>query len=54
VGGYENWMVIPEWSYVEKSWVDADPEFWAPEPAEEHTPNRAAGAASAPKALPEH
>ena len=27
------WMVNPEWSYVEKSWVDADPKYWAPEPA---------------------
>jgi hypothetical protein len=27
------WMVIPEWSYVEKSWIDADPKFWTPRPA---------------------
>ena len=22
------WMVNPEWSYVEKSWIDADPQYW--------------------------
>ncbi len=28
------WMVNPEWSYVEKSWIEADPQYWAPpEPA---------------------
>ena len=27
------WMVIPEWSNVEKSWIEADPQYWAPEPA---------------------
>jgi hypothetical protein len=27
------WMVNPEWSYVEKSWVDADPQYWGSEPA---------------------
>jgi hypothetical protein len=48
------WMVIPEWSYVEKSWIEADPQFWAPEPDEKPAPKRAAGAAPAPKALPEH
>src|ERR1039458_2092022 len=26
------WMVIPEWSYVEKSWIAVDPQYWAPEP----------------------
>jgi hypothetical protein len=48
------WMVIPEWSYVEKSWIEADPQFWAPEPAAKPGPKHAAGAAPAPKALPEH
>jgi len=28
------WMVNPEWSYVEKSWIEADSQYWAPpEPA---------------------
>jgi hypothetical protein len=36
------WMVIPEWSYVEKSWIEADPQYWAPEPAAKHTPARKA------------
>jgi len=27
------WLVNPEWSYVEKSWIDADPHYWAYEPA---------------------
>jgi hypothetical protein len=33
------WMVNPEWSYVEKSWIEADPQYWAPpEPAAKKTP----------------
>jgi hypothetical protein len=48
------WMVIPEWSYVEKSWIEADPQYWAPEPAAKPASKRAAGAAPAPKALPAH
>ena len=36
------WMVIPEWSYVEKSWIEADPQYWAPEPAAKHAPVRKA------------
>jgi hypothetical protein len=48
------WMVIPEWSYVEKSWIEADPQYWAPEPAAKPARKRAAGAAPAPKAPPEH
>jgi hypothetical protein len=36
------WMVIPEWSTVEKSWMDADPQYWAPEPAAKHAPVRKA------------
>ena len=46
------WMVNPEWSYVEKSWIDADPQYWAPEPAPKPARKPAAGAASAPKAPP--
>jgi hypothetical protein len=36
------WMVIPEWSYVEKSWIEADPQYWAPEPAAKPAPARKA------------
>jgi hypothetical protein len=43
------WMVIPEWSYVEKSWIEADPQYWAPEPAAKPAPKPAAGAAPAPR-----
>jgi len=46
--------VIPEWSYVEKSWVEADPQYWAPEPAAKPARKPAAGAAAAPKAPPGH
>jgi hypothetical protein len=43
------WMVNPEWSYVEKSWIEADPQYWAPpEPAAK--PARK----PAPKAPPTH
>jgi hypothetical protein len=47
-------MVIPEWSYVEKSWIDADPQYWAPpEPQpKKRAPKPAAGAAATPKAPP--
>ena len=38
------WMVIPEWSLVEQSWIDADPQYWAPEPVAKPAP--------APKAPP--
>lgn len=48
------WMVIPEWSYVEKSWIDADPQYWAPEPAAKPARKTAAGAAPAAKAPPAH
>jgi hypothetical protein len=48
------WMVIPEWSYVEKSWIEADPQYWAPEPAAKRARKPAAGAAPAPKAPPAH
>jgi len=36
------WMVIPEWSTVGKSWIDADPQYWAPEPAAKSAPVRKA------------
>jgi hypothetical protein len=48
------WMVNPEWSYVEKSWIEADPQFWAPEPAAKPARKPASGAAPAPKAPPAH
>jgi hypothetical protein len=48
------WMVIPEWSYVEKSWIDADPQYWAPEPAAKPARKPAAGAPPAAKAPPAH
>ncbi|MGD0860867.1 MAG: hypothetical protein ABR912_16345, partial [Terracidiphilus sp.] len=38
------WMVNPEWSYVEKSWIDADPQYWGYEPPAKHAPKPAAGA----------
>jgi hypothetical protein len=41
------WMVNPEWSYVEKSWIDADPRYWAPEPTAKHAPKHAEKAAPA-------
>jgi hypothetical protein len=48
------WMVNPDWSYVEKSWVDADPQYWASEPNTKPAPKPAAGAAPARKATPAH
>lgn len=44
------WMVNPASSYVEKSWVEGDPKYWAPKPAAKPAPKPAAGAAAAPKA----
>ena len=46
-------MVNPEWSFVDKSWVDADPQYWGGEPATKpgHKP---AAAAPAPKVSPTH
>ena len=43
------WMVNPEWSYVEKSWIEADPKYWAPpEPRlQKRAPKPAAEAAPA-------
>jgi hypothetical protein len=46
------WMVNPEWSYVEKSWIEADPHYWAPEPAAKPARKHAPGAAPASKAPP--
>jgi len=47
------WMVNPEWSYVEKSWIEADPQYWAPEPRpQKRAPKPAAGGAPAQKAPP--
>ena len=46
------WMVNPDWSYVEKSWIDADPQYWGSEPATKPAPKHATGAAPAPKAPP--
>ncbi len=46
------WMVNPEWSYVEKSWIDADPQYWTSGPAAKPARKHAPGAAPAPKAPP--
>jgi hypothetical protein len=46
------WMVNPEWSYVNKSWIEADPKYWGSEPAAKPAPKHAAGAAPAAKAPP--
>jgi hypothetical protein len=44
-------MVNPEWSYVEKSWIEADPQYWAPpEPSAKLAPKPGAGAAAKLKA----
>ena len=48
------WMVDPDWSYVDKSWVDADPQYWGGEPAAKPAHKAAAGAAPAPKVSPTH
>ena len=48
------WMVNPDWSYVEKSWVDADPQYWGAEPPAKSAPKHTAGAAPAAKAPPTH
>jgi hypothetical protein len=46
------WMVNPEWSHVEKSWIEADPHYWAPEPAAKPARKHAPGGAPASKAPP--
>jgi hypothetical protein len=48
------WMVNPEWSYVEKSWIEADPQYWGLEPSAKPARKHAAGAAHAPKVPPAH
>ena len=49
------WMVNPEWSYVEKSWIESDPDYWGSEPRpQKSAPKHAAGAAPVPKAPPAH
>jgi hypothetical protein len=55
VASVENniWMVNPGWSYVEKSWIDADPQYWGAEPAAKHAAKHSAGAAPAAKTAPE-
>jgi hypothetical protein len=47
-------MVNPDWSFVEKSWIAADPQYWGGEPATKPTHKPAAGAAPAPKVSPTH
>jgi hypothetical protein len=46
------WMVNPGWSYVEKSWIDADPQYWGAEPAAKPAAKHSAGAAPAAKTAP--
>lgn len=43
------WMVNPAASYVEKSWVDADPKYWGRKPAAKPAPKPSASATPAPK-----
>jgi hypothetical protein len=43
------WMVNPDWSYVEKSWIDADPQYWGSEPDTKPAPKHNTGAAPGPK-----
>ena len=47
-------MVNPDWSFVEKSWVDADPQYWGGEPASKTTHKAVTAAAPAPKVSPTH
>jgi hypothetical protein len=47
-------MVNPDWSFVEKSWVDADPQYWGGEPAAKSARKPVAEAAPAPKVSPTH
>jgi hypothetical protein len=44
------WMVNPDWSYVEKSWIAADPQYWGSEPDTKPTAKHAPGTAPAAKA----
>jgi len=43
------WMVIPEWSYVDKSWIDADPQFWGAGPTGKPAAKHVAGSGLASK-----
>jgi hypothetical protein len=47
-------MVNPEWSFVDKSWVDADPKYWGSEPATKPAHKPVSAAAPAPKVSPTH
>ena len=47
-------MVNPDWSFVEKSWADADPQYWGGEPAAKSARKPVAAAAPAPKVSPTH
>ncbi len=47
-------MVNPDWSFVEKSWIDADPQYWGGEPATKSARKPVAAAAPAPKVSPTH
>lgn len=44
------WMVNPDWSYVEKSWINADPQYWGFELGTKPTPKHATEATPAAKA----
>jgi hypothetical protein len=46
-------MVNPEWSFVDKSWVDADPQYWGGGPTTKPA-HKPVAAAPAPKASPTH
>jgi hypothetical protein len=46
-------MVNPEWSFVDKSWVDADPQYWGGGPTTKPA-HKPVSAAPAPKASPTH
>lgn len=35
------WMVNPEWSYVDKSWIEADPRYWSNEVSAKPAPSSA-------------
>lgn len=47
------WMVNPDWSHIDKSWVDADPHHWGSQPGAEST-HKPGGVAPAPKVSPTH
>jgi hypothetical protein len=45
-------MVNPEWSFVEQSWIDADPQYWGGEPAAKPAHKAVAANAHPPEASP--